>query len=248
MLKNTPDEVKINFIKEALSRQSILFSLLNNYLESYNSGDDESIEKILKNIELTFDHNKLTLTKLGIVKDNENDRIKKLNENIRNLEKEITNNKDINFKLVSSFIRNIKTEFNLYLKNKGLECITYISASENINIEIKNINVVNIKKDNNLKHCTTTEEKEKIKNESIKFNKIGNKNFNVNKNNQLIYNDENENKLYDIINYFFDNNGLIFNKKTKINSIDGDFIIDSICFNLITLDSNINFIEKLKQI
>lgn len=137
MLKNTPDEVKINFIKEALSRQSILFSLLNNYLESYNSGDDDSIDKILKNIELTFNHNKLTLTKLGIVKDNENDRIKKLNENIRNLEKEITNNKEINFKLISSFIRNIKTEFNLYLKNKGLECITYISASENINIEIK---------------------------------------------------------------------------------------------------------------
>lgn len=248
MLKNTPDEVKINFIKEALSRQSILFSLLNNYLESYNSGDDDSIDKILKNIELTFNHNKLTLTKLGIVKDNENDRIKKLNENIRNLEKEITNNKEINFKLISSFIRNIKTEFNLYLKNKGLECITYISASENINIEIKNINVVSIKKDNNLKHCTTTEEKENIKNESIKFNKIGNKNFNVNKNNQLIYNDENENKLYDIINYFFDNNGLIFNKKTKINSIDGDFIIDSICFNLITLDSNLNFIEQLKNI
>lgn len=107
---------------------------------------------------------------------------------------------------------------------------------------------MSIKKDNNLKHCTTTEEKENIKNESIKFNKIGNKNFNVNKNNQLIYNDENENKLYDIINYFFDNNGLIFNKKTKINSIDGDFIIDSICFNLITLDSNLNFIEQLKNI
>jgi hypothetical protein len=246
------DNTKIKNLEDSLSHYNMFFHILKNALNRYNEDkNQENFDDIIKNLINQHSLNRITLGNLGHNFD-ENNKIKRLNEKIRELEKELGSDGSIDFRRISQFIDTLGSEIRENLKEiYGINCFPKITVSESISIVLEHISTYIPAKEWDLKYLNNDEEKEQLINDhKIAYN-IAKENFDISKSGEIFFSTKNINVVEDLITKMFSKYGKVKNLEYKLIN-HGDktegHTLSNVKFSLITLSSHLSMIDTFEMV
>jgi hypothetical protein len=246
------DNTQFKNLEDSISHYNMFLNILNNGTKRYNNDkNQENFDDIVKTLVNQHTMNRITLQNLGH-DFNENNKIKSLNEKIRDLEKQIGNDGTVDFLKMSQFIDTLSNKVNGDLKEQyGLNCYSKITVGESISITLEHISTYIPAKEWDLKYLNNDEEKEQMINEHETAYNISKENLNSSKEGEIFFTTENINFVEGIIKSTFSKYGKVSNiEYSLVNHGDKKegHTLSNVKFRLITLASHLALIDTFELV
>jgi DNA transposition AAA+ family ATPase len=239
------DNVNKQKIKDFLDNTALFYSLVKNKDEN-----QQSLESIIELLKIQHSMNKHALMSLGVSFDDTN-KIREMNQRIRQLESELAQNGDVNFKKANQFIYFEQTKLQDYLDEKGIFCSVEFIMTSNLKVSIhiydRDVNYKPSYAENDDEAAQLIEDNNK-KNEAFKNNfdllTVNNKNDEP-INYYLLFSNKNIEKLETMFNDYFNSRISQIEYEVKIKN-DGMTIHDY-NFSITNLDSSQLFSQAITK-
>lgn len=232
-------------IEKFLSNVSLFYSLLKDKIDK-----KEEVDEIVNLLEMQHSLNKGLLIDIGVQFDEQN-KIRQLNEKVRNLEFKLGEQSDIDFSSISQYINTHNEKLSNILKAQGLNCSVDLNVSSHIDIKINFYNIDHGYRDicgfdkneqerskSELKHAQNlTNFKNNF--ETFESDKFG-------RSESLRYSISNTRKIAKIIQEYFGESDY-FKEEIKVHTLYGKPSISECLYSITLLDSDKTFADSLKN-
>ena len=239
--------IKAN-IKRFLDNVGIMYGLVKSYYENENekSANDKVVDILITQHAL----NKGVLEDLGYVSD-ESKEIRRLYEQVRELEAKVGQRDDLNFSVIANFIEDQSNKFSKHISSFGIYSSAGLEVGHCISAKINFFSLDEVFSDRGLTSYRNESELEEARVKHDLKLKALKENFDILKTTtfgntlHIKYTENNLAKLIKICEEFF--NDSIMNVRYELRSDDAECYFSEFSFSVLCTDSARNINEALKR-
>ena len=214
------DSIQKKNLRESIDHTSLFFSIIKDYYNKLEEGalDESETDKMIDFMKNNHNSNKRILEMLGHSFD-DTGKIRRLNERIHSLEKELGTNDKLTPQNISSYIDNLKRLKSEEMKTLyGIDTSMEVSISSYISIKFKFISACMPLKDRQLNYFRTEDEYNKSKEQKLILSEVAKKsNLDFSEEGDIYFTENNVSYIEDSIYSLFSEFGSLSDIKHNVS-------------------------------